>query len=668
MATVVIERLPPGRYAEDCAALPHDYGSPSWEARPEVVEIRAAVFSALDRLEAAGKPGRDLSGKLSGRHVLVKPNLVTVWHDMGLVRRSYPESTDPRVLDAVILWLSSRAGKITIVESSGRGNPTRVGLRVSGLDRLARHRGCGLVALDETPVDRYILPKAKVQREILVPKIFSEVVRGEAAYVSVPKLKTNLYTGVTLGFKNAMGVIPYNLRQRNHNYDIDRKLVEMLWLFRPDLVLIDGVVGGEGECPAPVDPVDSRLIIAGDQPVETDRVATRIMGFDPADINLMKIADELGFGEGGGEGVTVLGEEPRIPFRPADASLVSDRCRTTCPKVKVLVGIDRVPLEGAAEGPVAAVPVEYVKAMEASCRGGCVATTRFAFSMMEHEGVKPLRDVVMVVGRGVESGGVRRWYDAEGRGYSAEAIAALPGRKMVIGTCAKDLAPMATRFIAGCMPMPNAPHMILHELGGIPCAVMSLKNRNLLPALAGVIGQRRARRRLIEAGKRLDVPLGLEEGRTEVRPLSPEEAGRDWIEWPLPPLGADEAQRLLDFEDDAALAGFRGILVFRVKERLLWRLKAVITTLVTIAPLALSLAAAGIGRPILGVSWPLWLGIFGAIEILHCCEIPAARRAAWHARERMGIPWTGSDTFKAVLGALVVGYPSWIPKKYGVFD
>ena len=666
MATVVIERLPDGGYAEDCAALARDYGTPSWDERPEVSAIRRAVFSALDRLESSGGPDGILAGKLSGRHVLVKPNLVTVWHDMGLVKRSYPESTDPRVLDAVVLWLSSRASRITIVESSGRGNPTRVGFRVSGIDRLARHRGCGLVALDETPVDRYILPKAKVQREILVPKIFSEVVRGEAAYVSVPKLKTNLYTGVTLGFKNAMGVIPYNLRQRNHHYDIDRKLVEMLWLFRPDLVLIDGVVGGEGECPAPVDPVDSRVIIAGDQPVETDRVATRVMGFDPASIRLMRIADELGFGDR--DGTVILGDEPRIPFRPADASLVSERCRTTCPRVRVLMGIDRVPLDGAGDGPVLEVEPAYIRAMEESCRGGCVATTRFAFSMMEYEGVAPRRDVVMVLGRGIESGGTRRWYDADGRGYDAGQIAALPGRKMAIGTCAKALLPLATRYVAGCMPMPNAPHMILHELGGTPCRVMSLRNRNLLPALGGVLGQRLARRRLIEAGKRLDVPLGLEEGRTEVRPLSPEEASHDWIEWPLPPLGADEAQRLLDFEDDAALAGFRGILVFRVKEKLLWRLKALVTAFITVAPLALAIASVGAGKPLLGLSWPLWLGAFGLIEILHCCEIPAARRAAWHAKERKGQVWNGTDTAKAILGALLVGYPSWVPKKYGVFD
>ncbi len=96
-------------------------------------------------------------------------------------------------------------------------------------------------------------------------------------------MKTNLYTGVTLGFKNAMGCLSYNLRQRNHNHAIDQKLVDMLHLFKADLVIIDGIVGGEGNCPAPVEPVQSRVIISGNHSVETDRVAIRMMGFDPAD-------------------------------------------------------------------------------------------------------------------------------------------------------------------------------------------------------------------------------------------------------------------------------------------------------------------------------------------------------------------------------------------------
>lgn len=693
MATVTIERLPAlsggaaaplpngfvdSGYAEGCAALPRDYGTEAWEARPEVLAIRRAVFAALDRLDAEAS----VSDRFRGRPVLVKPNLVTVYHDMGMARRSFPETTDPRVLDAAVLWIGRFASTIRIVESSGRGAPTRGSFRVSGIDRLARRRGCDLVALEETPAVRYLLPRASAQREILVPEAFAAVVRGEAAYVSVPKLKTNLYTGVTLGFKNAMGVIPYNLRQRNHHYAINRKLVEMLYLFKPDLVVIDGVVGGEGECPAPVDPVDSRMIIAGDHPVETDRVATRLMGFDPADIELMRVADELGFGDAAGARVLAagfdapardqgglssarsavpdLGGAVPVRFRPADWSLTSERVRAAFPGILVLIGIDRGGLEGKA-GP------ELVEAMQASCRGGCVATTRFAFSMFEAEGVRPRRPVALIIGCGLERDGRRLWYDADGKPYAEEDIRALRMRKAVIGSCTRALAPLATRFVDGCMVLPNAPHVVLHELSGTPCRVMSLRNRNLFPMLAATLGQRSARRRLIESGKRLDVPLRLNDDPTETRQLAPGEAGRDWVAWPMPPIEPEEMRRLLDFEDDATLASLRGIIVFRVKERALWRAKQVLATAVTLGPLALgALAAAGVSG--LGLGAAAWLAIFGAAEAIHLAELPAALRAWRKAAERRAVPWTRAKTVRAVAATLTCGYPSWVPRKLGVFD
>ncbi|HOX48062.1 MAG TPA: DUF362 domain-containing protein [Spirochaetia bacterium] len=720
MAVVVVEKLSPSRapggYAEDCAALTRDYGTAAWESRPEVAEIRRAVFAALDRLEAE----TGLGGKLKGRPVLVKPNLVTVYHRMGLARRTYPESTDPRVLDAALLWLGERASSLTIVESSGRGAPTRGSFRVAGVDRLARRRGAKLVALEETPVDRYLLPKARVQREILVPRPFSAVVRGEAAYVSLPKLKTNLYTGVTLGFKNAMGVIPYNLRQRNHHYAIDRKLVEMLYLFKPDLVLVDGVVGGEGECPAPVDPVDSRMVIAGDHPVETDRVATRLMGHDPSRIELMRVADELGFGDPEGARVLArgfglpagaapgdagpggaapnacapdgdgLGGAVPVAFRPADWSLHSERVRKGFPSVLVLIGIDKGLAaagggqcggacgaggasdaeggalgEGGLPGGGAAAPA-FVRGLEASCRGGCVATTRFAFSMLEHEGIRPRRRAVLVLGAGVPTAQGRRWYDAEGKAYDEAAIAALPGRKAVIGSCGRAAARLAERFVDGCMPLPNAPHMVLHELVGRPCRVMSLRNENLFPMLAATLGARRARQRLIEEGCRLDVPLGLEDGLVPGRALAAGEEGRDWLPWPLPPLGAEEARRLLAFEDDAALAAFRGVLVFRVKERLLWRAKALLTGTATLAPLAL--AAAGAAGAGLWLAPAAWLGMFLAVEALHACELPASLRARRLRAMRRGRTWGRADAAAAVAATLAVGYPAWLPHRHGVFD
>ena len=82
-----------------------------------------------------------------------------------------------------------------------------------------------------------------------VPRIISNVIRGEMLYVSVPKMKTNLYTEVTLGFKNAMGTLPTNMRYRNHTWQINSKLTDLLFLFKPDLTIIDGIIAGEGLTP-----------------------------------------------------------------------------------------------------------------------------------------------------------------------------------------------------------------------------------------------------------------------------------------------------------------------------------------------------------------------------------------------------------------------------------
>lgn len=110
----------------------------------------------------------------------------------------------------------------------------------------------------------------------------------------------------------------------------------------------------------------------------------------------------------------------------------------------------------------------------------------------------------------------------------------------------------------------------------------------------------------------------------ETRPLSDDEAARDWVEWPLPPIDRKDAKRLLEFEDDAAIASFRGVLVFRLKERALWAVKALLAFVVTSGPLA--------------------------------------------AADRKGRPWTRSSSVRAAAATLAYGYPSWVPRRLGVYD
>ncbi len=437
--------------------------------------------------------------------------------------------------------------------SSGRGMPTRASFKISGLDRLAKHRKVELVALEEQATDRYLLPRAKVMKEIVVPRIFSEVVRGEAFYISIPKTKTNLYTGVTLGFKNAMGTITYNLRQRNHNHAIDQKLVDMLFLFKADLVVIDGIIGGAGDCPAPPAPVESRVIVSGNQSVETDRVATRMMGFDPKNIALMRAADAVGFND---PKVTVLGEEKVFKFTPAEASLTGSWMAKNFPNVKVLVGHSKN--NAPKPGTDLSLPAERMRDMEYTCMGGCLASTRYAFAMFLHEGQKRNFKMTVILGAGAQANdGQVYYYDASGKPYSLEEIKAIPGKKLAIGSCARHLKNIVTNHIDGCMPFPNSQHATLHLMTGTLCAIMSpVRNRYLLPALLATLQVCERRKKFYRQGIRLDIPLGNEDILYETRPLSEAEQQLDYIHEPFAPLNKAEIRKLCAIENRAILATF----------------------------------------------------------------------------------------------------------------
>ncbi len=617
-SAVQVQSLPEGNYRDGMTSLPPSYPRAAYFRRQDVSRIRAAVFECLDALDAVA----GIRAAMAGKTVIVKPNLVTVYHDMGFTERDYPETTDPRVLDALVEWLGRSNADIVIAESSGRGAPTRGSFFVAGLDRLARFRRCRLVALEEEPVLRYLLPKAKVQREIAIPRLFAAVVEGRAFYVSAPKLKTNLYTGVTLGFKNAMGCLPYNMRQRNHTNHIERKLVELLYLFKPDLSLIDGVVGGEGNCPAPVDPVDSRLIIAGTQALETDRVATRLMGFDPGKVELTRLADELGFGDPATH-ISIPEHCRVLRFRPASSSLTSDDFHARFPTVLVLSGSDP----------------------GRPCHGGCLPSTRFAFEMLEREGLRIKRGLCLILGS--SSDGI--WRDREGRGYRLEEILKLPQRKLSIGNCAKAVTGRGIARIGGCMPFPNAQHVLLHKISGTSCRVMGLRNRNLLPLLWASLATSARRMAMIRRGERMDVALSSDNSIVEIEKLSKKDKEKAFIPSPLPPLSVVEKREALSLEAAALLSLFTGVPLLNLRRRLPWLFAMACAATCLLLPLPV---AAILGRP--------WLGaiISGAVALLHICEIPLAL-----GLEKM----RAYPRFKAALMVFFFGFTFWVPVKKGIF-
>lgn len=538
-SVVVVTEAADFNYQTQYVSLPKDYGKPSYYEKTGVLNIIKAVHKNLNDLNKE----INFVDQLKNKRVLIKPNLVAPYYKMGYKDEQYPETTDPRVFDAIISFIKQYTDNIVIVESSGRGMPTNASFKVAGYDRIAKHHNTGLIALEEQPVDRYMLPKAKVMKEILIPRIFSEIVKGEAFYISVPKMKTNLYTGVTLGCKNAMGVIPYNLRQRNHNHAINKKLVDMLYLFKPNLVVIDGIIGGEGNTPAPVDPVDSHVIISGNNSIETDSVATKMMGIDPEEIELITHARKLGFGD---TNVKVIGKQKVTKYRKADQSLISDYFHKQFPNVKVLVGHTKTTAPKVKN--LKEVTIDVVKDIEKACIGGCLASLRTGFDDYYYQGKDNNFKAVFIIGAGVPIGDKIYYFDRDANAYTVEEIKNMDEKVVNFGTCTKSNFDGCKNAISiyGCMPKPGYGMSIVHKVAKSNSNIYTLKNKQLGKIVIHLLKTRKKRINLIKSGEWIDcVPSYFEDKIFEIPKLTAGQKRKDFIEWPLPKLEGKDKKLLL---------------------------------------------------------------------------------------------------------------------------
>ena len=530
-SAVIITHAPKLNYMHNYAVLPLYYGTEKYFSRPDVKAIRETVKKNLDELNAQ----TGFAKKFKGRKVLIKPNLVGVMYKCGYKLDEIPETTDPRVFDAVVSYLSELDCKIAIVESSGGGSTMQF-MKDNGMYKIAKYYGTEIYALEEQPLDHYYVPKAEVQKEVFLPRILSEVVRGEALYVSVPKMKTNLYTGVTLGFKNAMGTLPMSMRYRNHTWQINKKLVDLLYLFKPDLTVIDGIIGGEGLTPGPVDPVKVGVVLSSDNSVECDRVATRMMVFDPEQNQLMIEAVKRNFGD---PEVRVFGKQTVTQFRPAEATFYSERFRKNWPDVKLYVGFTNKRAPKIMD--INMVSRETVLEMEQVCTGGCLATAAMYMETL-YQAKKEQKDVkaAVILGNGVEFNGKHYWFDYDGKAYDSEKLKALPVRKIGLGSCADAVKEICDSHGGGCCRTSEI-SSVMQKGTKTQMPMLSMDNETFLNIMVGMFNKYFAIKKIIKQGDIVNIDFDATDDRIfEIPQLSEQDMQKDWIAVPMPKLNSQQ--------------------------------------------------------------------------------------------------------------------------------
>ncbi len=120
-------------------------------------------------------------------------------------------------------------------------------------------------------------------------KVAKTSLKARESYLTVPKLKLHHLATITLGIKNNMGFLKKPAIYMHRN--IHQKLVDLLSFFQPSLTIIDGIIGGTNSEMRPK-PVKHEVMIASDNVVAADIVGARLMGFNPSEIQHIRLAME----------------------------------------------------------------------------------------------------------------------------------------------------------------------------------------------------------------------------------------------------------------------------------------------------------------------------------------------------------------------------------------
>lgn len=277
--------------------------------------VDRAVRESIDLL---GGMGRFVQ---SGQKVLLKVNLLSATPpEKGIV-------THPAVVEAMVRLVQEAGGKPLIADSPGASVPyTEAGLRkayeATGLLAVAERTGAALnwdTSYEEVSHPEGFLVK---RLEVIKPVLEADVV------ISVPKLKTHVLTTFTGATKVLFGVVPgiakavFHARMRNvTNFAL--MLLDIISLVKPALVLMDAVVGMEGDGPSTGSLRNVGVILASRDSVALDAVATSIVGLDPLKVPTLREAAARGWWTGRVDDVATLGasvSEVFVPeFRPPSA-------------------------------------------------------------------------------------------------------------------------------------------------------------------------------------------------------------------------------------------------------------------------------------------------------------------------------------------------------------
>lgn len=225
---------------------------------------------------------------VKGRRVLLKPNLVEPSVDSPHI------NTHPAMVRAAAeVFRRWDAERVIIAEGQGHCRDTYLVLEQSGLGPMLKEGGLDFVDLNHDEITA--VPNG-LKRTGLPELVLPKTLLAADLVVSMPKLKTHHWAVVTLSMKNLFGIMPgiYYGWPKNvlHMHGIENSILDINSTVRPQLAIVDGIIGMEGDGPIMGSPRTSGVVVVGHNLPAVDATCTRLMGLNPERIRYLAAAAE----------------------------------------------------------------------------------------------------------------------------------------------------------------------------------------------------------------------------------------------------------------------------------------------------------------------------------------------------------------------------------------
>ena len=200
------------------------------------------------------------------------------------------------------------AASVVVAEGPGHVRDTEMLIEECGLKKLLKEvGGTRFVDLNfDTPSRVQTTTSLTTLQELWLPNtlLAADVV------ISMPKIKTHHWAGVTLSLKNLFGVVPGSVygwpKNILHWQGIDNSIVELASTVPIQYVIADGIEAMEGNGPLHGRRRDLGCLVFSDDAVAADATSCRLMGISP--LNIPHLAKAIPLGNAAEAEIKLLGE------------------------------------------------------------------------------------------------------------------------------------------------------------------------------------------------------------------------------------------------------------------------------------------------------------------------------------------------------------------------